>query len=80
MKFTSDENREFWNEYAKKSRDNPYGAHTDNHVVQLENNFIFNQLEQKKPQSLLDIGCGNGQRTIQFLKYRCLFGKEIPQE
>lgn len=69
MKFTSDENREFWNEYAKKSRDNPYGAHTDNHVVQLENNFIFNQLEQKKPQSLLDIGCGNGQRTIQFLKY-----------
>jgi ubiquinone/menaquinone biosynthesis C-methylase UbiE len=69
LKFTSNENKEFWNEYAKKSRDNPFGAHTDNHVVQLENNFIFHELEQKKPQSLLDIGCGNGQRTIQFTKY-----------
>ena len=39
MKFTSNENKEFWNEYAKKYRDNPFGAHTDNHVVQLENNF-----------------------------------------
>lgn len=69
MKFTKEQNREFWNEFAKKSRDNPFGAHTDRHVVELENLFLVSELESIKPTSLLDIGCGNGQRTLMFSKY-----------
>lgn len=68
-KFTPEENKKFWDEYAKKSRDNPFGAHSDFHVVELENHFIINTLKMKKTSSLLDIGCGNGQRTLLFSKY-----------
>jgi len=66
LKFTPEKNKEFWNEYAKKSKDNPFGAHSDSDVVELENNFIVSELKSRKTNSLLDIGCGNGQRTILF--------------
>ncbi len=66
LKFTPEKNKEFWNDYAKKSKDNPFGAHSDKHVVELENNFIVSELKSRKLNSLLDIGCGNGQRTILF--------------
>jgi len=68
-KFTANQNRKFWDEYAKKSKQNPFGAHTDSHVVKLENDFIISELKTKNFKSLLDIGCGNGQRTILFSKY-----------
>ena len=69
MKFTSEENKTFWNNYAKKSKDNPFGAHSDNDIVTLENNFIINELKSRTTKSLLDIGCGNGQRTLLFSKF-----------
>ena len=68
-KFTPKENKKFWDQYAKKSKQNPFGAHTDNHVVRMENDFIISVLKKKKFKSLLDVGCGNGQRTIRFSKY-----------
>jgi len=69
VKFTSYQNRKFWDQYAKKSKENPFGAHTDSHVVTLENDFIISQLKTKNFKSLLDIGCGNGRRTMLFSKY-----------
>ncbi len=68
-KFTPQSNKEFWNDYAKKAKDNPHGAHSDYHIVELENKFIINELKSKKTFSLLDIGCGNGQRTLMFSKF-----------
>ena len=68
-KFTAKENREFWNLYALKSKDSPIGAHSDNHIVDFENNFFSTILKSVKPRSLLDVGCGNGQRTLFFSKY-----------
>jgi len=68
-KFTTEQNKEFWDEFAKKSRDNPFGAHTDKHVVELENNFIISELKSRNIESLLDIGCGNGQRTLMFSQF-----------
>ena len=68
-KFTSNQNREFWNQYAKKSKENPFGAHTDSHIVTLENDFIISQLKTKNFKSLLDVGCGNGRRTMLFSKH-----------
>ena len=69
IKFTVNQNKEFWDEYARNSKHNPFGAHTDKHVVNLENDFIISVLKTKNFNSLLDIGCGNGQRTILFSKY-----------
>ena len=68
-KFTETQNQKFWNTYAKKLKENPRGAHSDRHIVDLEDNFIEFILKQKKPKTLLDIGCGNGSRTIRFAKY-----------
>lgn len=68
-KFSSIENRKFWNKYAENAKNKIIGAHSDKHIVELENNFIENILKSKKPKNLLEIGCGNGQRTIRFSKY-----------
>jgi len=69
LKFKSEENKEYWNKYALKSKDNPFGAHSDKNIVALENDYIFEKLKISKPDSLLDIGCGNGQRTLLFSKF-----------
>jgi len=68
-KFTSEQNRKFWDEYALKSKDCFFGAHSDNHIVELENKFIISELKSRKTSNLFDIGCGNGQRTLLFSKY-----------
>jgi SAM-dependent methyltransferase len=68
-KFAMNENKEFWNNYAKKSKDAKKGAHSDPFLVELENNFIKNILEKNHFQSCLDIGCGNGRRTIFFSQF-----------
>lgn len=67
-KFTPEQNKEFWNQYVKKFKDNPFGAHSDNDIVDLENHFILSILKNNQFKSLLDIGCGNGQRTLLFSK------------
>jgi len=69
MKFSPEENKDFWNKYAFKSKNNPFGAHSDKNIVMLENDYIIEKLQKMKPKSLLDIGCGNGQRTLLFSRY-----------
>jgi len=74
-KFSKKRNQEFWNAFAKTSKTNPFGAHSDLHIVELENQFIKTILQPMKINSLLDVGCGNGQRTLffsQFVKNRVL--------
>ena len=68
-KFSSKRNKDFWNEFALTSKDNKFGASGGRHLVDIENQFIFNSLKTKKSRSMIDIGCGNGQRTILFSKY-----------
>lgn len=68
-KFTEIQNKEHWNKYAKQHKNNLSGASYDNNLVDLENYYIFSKLKKIKPNSLLDIGCGNGQRTKLFSKY-----------
>ena len=68
-KFTPEQNRKFWDEYAFKSKNCFFGAHSDKHIVELENRFIISELKSRKTSNLLDIGCGNGQRTLLFSKY-----------
>jgi len=68
-KFTEIQNKEHWNQYAKQHKNNPKGASYDTNLVDLENYYILSKLKKIKPKSLLDIGCGNGQRTKLFSKY-----------
>jgi len=69
VKFSSKKNQIFWNEFALKSKNNTFGASGGRHLVEIENEFIFKNLKLQKPKKLLDIGCGNGQRTMQFSKF-----------
>lgn len=68
-KFTESQNKEHWNQYAKQNKNKPSGASYDTNLVDLENFYIFSKLKKIRPTSLLDIGCGNGQRTKLFSKY-----------
>lgn len=68
-KFTTEQNKEFWNEFSKKANDCPYGASGNKHLVEIENTFIKSVLQKINPETILDIGCGNGQRTLSFSKY-----------
>jgi SAM-dependent methyltransferase len=68
-KFTEIQNKTHWNKYAKQNKNNLSGASYDSNLVDLENYYIFLKLKKFKPNSLLDIGCGNGQRTKLFSKY-----------
>jgi ubiquinone/menaquinone biosynthesis C-methylase UbiE len=67
--FSKNRNKVFWDEYAQKIKNDPHGASGSKHFVELENDFIISELKLKKYNTLLDIGCGNGQRTILFSKY-----------
>ena len=69
QKFTSEQNKRFWDNDAIEKKDNPIGTHSDPNLVELENNFIVQVLKSGKFGSVLDIGCGNGQRTIFFSKF-----------
>ena len=68
-KFTEIQNKKHWNQYAKQHKFDPSGASYDSNLVELENYFIISKLKKIKPKSLLDIGCGNGQRTKLFSRY-----------
>jgi len=68
-KFTSEQNKEFWNEFSKKAKDCPYGASGNKHLVEIENMFIESILKKINPKTILDMGCGNGQRTLLFSNY-----------
>jgi SAM-dependent methyltransferase len=59
-----------WDKRALEYGDSEIGAHSDENLVKLENEFIENCLGTiDKRQRILDIGCGNGQRTKIWAKY-----------
>jgi len=68
-KFSSRQNREFWDKDAFDKKDNPKGTHSDPYLVDLEDKFVISCLKSVKPKQLLDIGCGNGQRTTRFSNF-----------
>lgn len=68
-KFSVTKNKEHWNQYAASHKDAVEGASFDKNLVELENSFIISILKKIKPKKLLDVGCGNGQRTRIFAKY-----------
>jgi len=68
-KFSIKKNQDFWDKYSKKAKNRKFGAHSDSYIVDLENEFIVKQLKKIKASSLLDIGCGNSQRTLLFQKH-----------
>lgn len=58
-----------WNDKAKEYGASKIGAHSDETLVELENEFILRQLKRIKPGTLLDIGCGNGRRTRKWAEH-----------
>ena len=55
---------EFWNEQAKKYKDNPLATSPDLIAFELEANEIFKYLEAGS--NILDIGCGNGFKDFEY--------------
>lgn len=68
-KFSPEQNKEHWEQFAKKHKNSQTGASYDSNLVELENFFIVSLLKKIKPKTVLDIGCGNGQRTKLFSHY-----------
>ncbi len=68
-KFSIRDNIAHWNEFAINHKNNKMGATYDESLSELENYFIISELKRIKPNSLFDIGCGNGQRTALFSHY-----------
>lgn len=67
---TTEEIKKFWDAEAIRYGDDKIGAHSDPHIVELENWFVIERCLRKfKPATLLDIGSGNGQRTKLFSEY-----------
>jgi SAM-dependent methyltransferase len=58
-----------WDDYAIEHGHSEIGAHSDKHIVDLENYFIETILQRLKPTTILDVGCGNGRRTERWSKY-----------
>ena len=67
-KFSIRQNQKFWNEYAKKVSNNPFGAHTDKHVVELENLFIISKLKKKKDFKLIGYWLWKWSKNTNFFK------------
>lgn len=68
-KFTVEQNRKHWEKFALTHKNSKSCATYDEYLSELENIFIISQLKKLKPRSMLDIGCGNGQRTALFSNY-----------
>jgi SAM-dependent methyltransferase len=60
-----------WDKKALEYGDSEIGAHSDKHLVELENEFIEECIRgiKPRPHRILDFGCGNGQRTKIWAKY-----------
>jgi SAM-dependent methyltransferase len=61
--------REYWETASMRHGESPVGAHSDANIVALENEFVVQFLAKYRPVQLLDMGCGNGQRTKLFSQY-----------
>lgn len=58
-----------WDKKALEYGASEIGAHSDEQLVMLENDFITNCLARTRPKRILDIGCGNGQRTKKWANF-----------
>lgn len=61
--------REFWEAEHGRIRRGPVPVDSDAHLYALEDAFVVRHLEEFKPRSLLDIGCGNGRRTARLAQH-----------
>ncbi len=60
---TVDEIKRYWDQEALRGGAK-IGSHSDPYLVELENWFVIEKcIKRFRPNRLLDIGCGNGQRT-----------------
>lgn len=75
VKFSVEQNIRHWNKFAIEHKYAKEGATYDAILADLENKFIISTLQKLKPHTMLDIGCGNGQRTAIFSRY--VKGKSI---
>lgn len=60
--------QEYWNEQAKQYKDNPLAVTGDVIAAELEIKEILKYL--KDGQKILDIGCGNGYKDIEYCKQK----------
>lgn len=67
--------KKFWDREALRLAESKTGTHSDPYLVELENWFIIEKCFKRfSPRNMLDVGCGNGQRTKLFSKY---VGQEV---
>lgn len=71
---------EYWNEQARKYRENPLATTPDLFASELEINEILKYINDG--QNILDIGCGNGYKDFEYCKERkiSLKGLDYSQE
>jgi len=60
---TTSDNKPYWDKAAKGGDSDRFGSHSDPNITELENWFILSRAMKTRPQYLLDVGCGKGERT-----------------
>jgi len=69
-KVTPSQIKSFWEEQSRGGAQGLFGRHSDNNITELESWYVINYgLKRWKPRSLVDVGCGLGDRTRLFSKY-----------
>src|SRR5437870_1887176 len=69
-RMTVSEIRSYWEKQASGGDGKRFGAHSDRHISDLETWYVIKYaLERYMPDTLLDVGCGKGERTKLFSKY-----------
>jgi ubiquinone/menaquinone biosynthesis C-methylase UbiE len=67
---TLKEVKDFWEAQSTGGVGGRYGAHSDQHVTHLETWYVTKYaLEKYGPDELIDVGCGNGDRTKLFSEH-----------
>ncbi len=63
-----------WDKKAIEYGTSEIGAHSDEMLVELENEFIERNLWEIKPNTILDVGCGNGRRSKRWAMHSHVTG------
>lgn len=62
--------KDFWEEQSTGGPAGQWGAHSDRHITDLETWYVTKYaLEKYKPDRLIDVGCGVGDRTKVFSEH-----------